>query len=37
MFVTFSISLLARRLAGRRPGAPGAQRWLPPRRGTFED
>jgi uncharacterized protein len=37
LFVTFSISLLARRLAGRPPGAPGQQRWLPPRRGTFED
>jgi len=37
LFVTFSISLLARRLAGRPARAGDEQRWLPPRRGTFED
>jgi uncharacterized protein len=38
LFVTFVISLLARRFAGRHPR--DQQRWLPPRpprRGTFED
>ena len=35
--VTVSIALLARRLAGRLPGPRDDKRWLPPRRGTFED
>jgi membrane AbrB-like protein len=36
LFVTVSIALLARRMAGRLP-APQQDKWLPPRRGTFED
>jgi membrane AbrB-like protein len=35
--VTVTIALLARRLAGRLPSRQDDQRWLPPRRGTFED